>query len=256
MNTMNPKPNITSVTFNSVDQTGFFCYMSKRKTEGYSHKLAWVKARLNEGLRIKMILPPEGRGFIEYIPGEFAWRAVNAPGYMVIHCLWIVGKTRGQGHASLLLEECIKDAKQAGMHGVAMITTTGTWLLKKGYLEKHGFHSVAKAPPAFDLMVLSFDDAPKPTFTGNWDEKLKACGKGLTILFSKQCPYIANEVNYFRHAANEIGIPVKVVELATAEEVQRLSPSPYGVFNVVFNEKFITYHFLDHEDLREILNNS
>jgi hypothetical protein len=26
-------------------------------------------------------------GFIEYIPGEFTWRAVNAAGYLVIHWL-------------------------------------------------------------------------------------------------------------------------------------------------------------------------
>jgi hypothetical protein len=33
--------------------------------------------------------------FIEYIPGEQAWRAVHADGYLLIHCLWVVGKSKG-----------------------------------------------------------------------------------------------------------------------------------------------------------------
>lgn len=31
------------------------------------------------------------RGFIEYIPGAFGWRAVFAEDYMLIHCLWVMG---------------------------------------------------------------------------------------------------------------------------------------------------------------------
>ena len=208
-----------------------------------------MKARLAEGLRITMILPPDGCSFIEYIPDEYAWRAVNAAGYMFIHCMWIIGKTRGQGHASLLLEECINNAKKSGMNGVAMVTTEGTWLLQRGFLEKYGFTSIAKAPPAFDLMVLPFNDSPKPTFAGDWDAKVKACGDGLTLFRSDQCPYIENQVKYFRQVAAEAGIPSRLVELHSAKEVRQLSPSPYGVFNAVLNGRLLSYHFLGRERL-------
>ena len=92
---------ITTVTKENVDSEGFFCYMSKPKSEGYRNKLDWLKARFDEGLVIKKLNLPE-RGFIEYIPGEFAWRPVYAPEYMFIHCLWIVGKSKGKGYATLL----------------------------------------------------------------------------------------------------------------------------------------------------------
>lgn len=42
-----------------------------------------------------MLELPE-RGFIEYLPGEHAWRAVHADGYLFIHCLWVVGKSKGK----------------------------------------------------------------------------------------------------------------------------------------------------------------
>ena len=116
---------IIDVNANNVEQTGFFCYMSKRKTEGFQRKLRWLKARFAEGMRIKMFELPE-RGFIEYIPSEYAWRAVDAKGYMFIHCLWVVGKSKGKGLAGVLLEECINDAKQSGMNGVAMVALLPT----------------------------------------------------------------------------------------------------------------------------------
>jgi hypothetical protein len=106
-------PKIIEVNAENVEKTGFFCFMSKRKSEGFQRKLRGLKDRFAEGMRIKMFELPE-RGFIEYLPGEYAWRAVNASGYMFIHCLWVVGKSRGKGLAGILLDECIKDAQAWG----------------------------------------------------------------------------------------------------------------------------------------------
>ena len=76
---------IVTVDATNVAQHGFFCYKSKPKSEGYQRKLQWLEERFAEGLRIK-ILYENGRsvGFIEYLPGEFAWRAVHAPNYVLI----------------------------------------------------------------------------------------------------------------------------------------------------------------------------
>ena len=104
------KAEVVDVTKDNVEETGFFCCMSKKKSEGYQRKLNWLSRRFAEGMRIKMLGQGE-RGFIEYIPGEYAWRAVNAKSYMFIHCLWVVGKSKGNGYAGLLLEACIADAK-------------------------------------------------------------------------------------------------------------------------------------------------
>ena len=39
----------------NVDGTGFFCMMSARKSEGNQRKLAWLRARFDEGLHLKML---------------------------------------------------------------------------------------------------------------------------------------------------------------------------------------------------------
>ena len=81
---MTNKYEIIDVRPSNVSETGFFCFMSKRKSEGFRRKLGWVRSRFDEGMRIKMLKLPE-RGFIEYLPGEYAWRAVSAKGFMFIH---------------------------------------------------------------------------------------------------------------------------------------------------------------------------
>ena len=99
---------IITVDADNVDRHGFFCYMSKRKAPGYAQKCAWLAARFAEGLKLHMVHETGGRtvGFIEYIPGEFAWRVVHAPGYLVIHCLWVVGKGKGKGFGTASLAPC------------------------------------------------------------------------------------------------------------------------------------------------------
>ncbi len=250
---MAQKTILIDVTIANVDQTGFFCCMSKRKSVGYAAKLHWLKARFDEGLKIKM-LGDGGRGFIEYVPGEHAWRAVNAKGFMFIHCLWVVGQSRGKGNATHLLDACIKDAKAAGMAGVAMVTSEGNWLMSKKFLLKNGFESVDKAPPSFELLVKKFRDAPSPSFVKEIDLRAKKYKTGLTVFRSDQCPYIEDAINTVKATAEELGLPFKVVEFVSPHDVRTLAPSAFGLFSIVYRGKLLSYHYLLKKDLIERIN--
>jgi GNAT superfamily N-acetyltransferase len=246
------KIEIITVDRSNVQESGLFCYMSKRKSEGFLRKLAWARARFNEGMRIKMLKLPE-RGFIEYIPGEYAWRAVKAKGYMVIHCLWVVGKSKRKGFGAALLDECVKDARKAGMAGVAMVTSEGNWLAGKKLLEGRGFKAVDTAPPSFTLMVKKFKPGPDPSFPRDWAARAAQFGNGLTVISSDQCPYLPDAVRVLSEAAAKKKIKARVVEFRTAADVQARSPSPYGVFNIVYKGCVLGYHYLAEEDFLEIL---
>jgi N-acetylglutamate synthase-like GNAT family acetyltransferase len=249
------KIQLIDVNAQDVSETGFFCYMSKRKTEGFRRKLEWVKKRFTEGMRIKMFRLPL-RGFIEYIPGEHAWRAVNAKGYMFIHCLWVVGQSRSKGLATLLLNECIKDAKKSDMRGVAMVTSERDWLVKKRFLSKHGFESVDIAPPTFELMVKKFGDYPSPSFSGDWNRKMGRYGKGITVFRSDQCPYIENYVAAVKEKAKELGIKCQVVELNSSRDVRNLAPSAYGVFGIIYDGRIMTLSNLIKNELSDLKDQS
>lgn len=248
----NAATELVDVGAENVEKTGFFCFMSKKKSEGYQRKLAWLKDRFGEGMHIKMLALPE-RGFIEYIPGEHAWRAVHADGYLFIHCLWVVGKSKGKGFSTALLDACIAEAKRLKRRGVAMMTSEKVWMSGRRVLDKHGFECVDTAPPAFSLMVKKLGKHPSPSFAGGWEAKARALGKGLTVVRSDQCPYIVDATNAAVATAAKAGVANRVVELGSRDDLLRLSPSPYGVFGLVLDGKLLSYHYLLGKDLLPLL---
>ena len=238
---------ITTVTRDNVDSEGFFCYMSKPKSEGYKNKLNWLKDRFAEGLVIRKLDLPE-RGFIEYIPGEYAWRPVHAPEYMFIHCLWVVGKSKGKGYASELLKLCEDDAREKGFKGLAMLVSTKVWLPKPKILLKNGFKLVEEHPP-FSLMVKKFSNAPDPYIIDNFQTNLDKCGEGFTVFHANQCPYMPDAYKIVRETAEELGLPCNIVELKSRQDVLDKSPSPFGIFSIVYNGKLMSYAYLLKKDI-------
>jgi len=165
--------NLIDVHAGNVEKTGFFCMMSKKKSEGYQNKLAWLRARFAEGLRIKMLdLAAGGRGFIEYIPGEVAWRPVFAADYMFL-----------------------------------------------------------------------------PSLPHDWDERSGRYGAGLTVVYADQCPYIPDATRGVLEAAEARGIEGRAVVLTSSREVRESAPSPYGVFQILYNGRLLSYHYLLRKDL-------
>ena len=215
---------IIDVTESNVEEHGFFCYMSKKKSPGYRRKLSWLKERFREGMRIKLLELPD-RGFIEYLPGERAWRSVDAKGYMFIHCLWVVGRSKGRGYATALLDACIRDARKAKMKGVAMLASEKPWLLGRRFLEANGFECVAEAAPAFSLMVRRFGSAGPPKLLDNSPRIRRRFARGLTVIRSDQCPYIEEATATAVAAAKKAGVESRVVDIRGAREAQTLSPS-------------------------------
>ncbi|MBN2146977.1 MAG: hypothetical protein JW726_06295 [Anaerolineales bacterium] len=247
---MNPNFDIIDVNPSNLKQRGFFCYMSKPKTPGYLQKRDWLEKRFAEGLKLKILHEHGGRdtAFIEYIPGEYAWRAMHAPGYIFIHCLWVVGKGKGKGYGKQLLQACLDDAHAQGKQGVAIVTTDATWLPKKKFFLANGFVEVDQAPPCFQMLVYRFDDSPAPSFPRDWESRLAAFGPGLTVVRTPQCPYIENAVVSTLKLAAEKGIPARQVELTTAREVQTTAPCAYGVFGIVLDGKLLSYIYLARDD--------
>lgn len=240
-----PQPELITVTADTVAKTGFFCKMSARGKPGYEQKLAWLDKRFAEGLQMRLLGDGE-RGFVEFIPGAHAWRAIeNAEDYMVIHCLWVVGRSKGKGFSTILLDEVEAVARSQGFKGVAAVTSRQHWLIEAGVLERRGYTRAATAPPSFDLMLRKFDDdAGTPRFCGGWDKKLRAKSEGLVVYRSGQCPYLDDATLHARSFAEEQGLPYEDVVLESAQDVRRLSPTPYGVFALVLNGMLLSYHYL------------
>jgi GNAT superfamily N-acetyltransferase len=223
---------------------------------GYRRKLAWLEKRFAEGLRTKLLHSDKDGavGSIEYIPGEYAWRAVRAPGYMVIHCIFILKRAyKGKGYGSMMLEACEKDARARKMHGAVAVASKSTWMAKKEIFLKNGYEIVEEAPPHYQLLVKRFDDDALPAFSGDWKRKLAPYADGLTIIHSDQCPYVTKVMDEIPPVAREeFGIEPTIVELRDCHTAQD-SPNPYGTFSIIWNSRMVADHPISKARFRNIM---
>lgn len=166
---------------------------------GHRGKVAWLQARFDEGLRYLLFRGEDGRplAFLEYVPGESAWRPVQADGWLFVHCLWVYarGKKVG-GLGSRLIRAVVDEARKAKARGVAAMVSDGPWMVGRDIFLKNGFDEVAEA---------------------------------------------------------EHGLDLHVHELATPRQAQTESPSYYGVFNLVWNGRLLSDHYVSKGRFRNIL---
>jgi len=235
------------------------CGYKDIKKAGYPEKIEWLRERFPEGMRIKTLYSDKDgtQGMIEYIPGEYCWRPVDANGYMFIHCIFSGFKNiyKGKGYGSLLLDECLEDARKENMHGVAVVTRKGPFMAGKELFLKNGFEVVENAPPDFELLVKKFNErAPAPKFKGEWEQRLSQYGEDLTIIRADQCPYTVKNVKEISETAEKkYSIKPNIISLKNCEEAQN-SPCAFGTFCIIYRGKAIAYHPISETRFINIMN--
>ncbi|WP_042341832.1 GNAT family N-acetyltransferase [Bacillus timonensis] len=236
----------------NVDEVGCYCLRSKPNSTGYKNKNNWLKGRLNEGLTyIKIMEDDKPAGFIEYTPIEHSSRVVYGENYLVIHCLWV--QITGKGYASTLIQKCIQDAKEQNKAGVIVVTNTDTsWTPSKDIFIKNNFIEVDQAPYGFELLLYKLGNSPEPYFPNDWEERLNRFHK-LTILRTQQCPFVEIATDNVTEAANQLGIHAEIINIENREELLKLSPTPYGIYGVIYKNKLITFHRLTVHSARKKL---
>ena len=236
---------IINVDVNNIDSEHICCAISDKKGENcVGSKKDWMKARFADGLVFKK-LDARGKVFIEYIPAEYAFAPIEAPGYMYINCFWVSGKFKGQGYANKLLEECIKDAKQKEKAGLSILSSEKKrpFLSDPGYLKYKGFSVCDTATPYFELLYLPFTGgAAVPNFkpqakSGTIDDK------GIVIYYSHQCPHTEKYVRIVDNSARKNGIKLKTVKIKTVAQAQN-APAPFTTYSLYKDGVFVTNEIL------------
>ena len=241
---MNELKLIETDTFN-VQNFGM-CGLKNPKHEGYSQKKAWLKHRYFEGMRYKILFSEtEGTvGGIEYLPGEYAWRPVEAFGYIFIHCIYLMlKKHRKKGYGSMLINDCINDAKRNNKYGVSVITRKGSWMAGKDIFLLNGFGVVDTFEPDYELLTLKFNkNYPNPKFNKKILSDVKKYSKGLTLFSSAQCPYTSKSIFDLQKISKEkYGMEINLIKIKNYIEAQKV-PCPFGSFCLILNGKIIADH--------------
>lgn len=245
---------IICLTPDNIADYGVCGYKDAKKHLELRRKIEWYREFYPKGLRIKAIISKTGgyQGMLEYIPGKYAHRPVNAEGYLFIHCIFVGFKNefKGKGYATSLIQECINDARAQKISGVAVVTRKGAFMAKRDIFIKNGFESVDDAEPDFELLALKFDkDAKNPSFKNISTERFQ---KGLTILRSAQCPYSVKNVDAIMETARRMKIPVNLVELKEVSAVQK-APCAFGTFCIIKDGNVLSHHPISNTRFENIM---
>lgn len=241
---------IIEVTPKNINEFGIAC-VKNQKHVGFPIKHKWFIKRYKEGLRIQLLHNGKAAcGMIEYIPAEYAWRPVEAPGCMFIHCIWVYPKkNQGQGNGSALVQACIKDAERAKMKGVVTVASDGSWLAEKRLFANNGFELI-DSRERFDLMYYPIKGKAKPKFL-DWEPSQKKY-KGLNLVYAAQCPYFSKVAEELAETAKAYGFELKLIELKSAKQAQS-APSGYGTFSLIYNGRLLEDHYISKSRFRNIL---
>lgn len=250
---------IIDITPDTISHYGVCGYKDLKKHEELRKKIAWFSEYYPKGLRMKVLISQRDgyQGMIEYLPGRYAHRPVDADGYMVIQCIFTGFRKeyKGKGYGTSLISECINDARKENLAGVAVITRKGSFMAKSDIFLKMGFEVVDSSPPDFELLVYRFG-ALSPPLGFKPDIGLRAAEypDGLTIFRSAQCPYSEKNVREIMNTAIQtFGLTPHLVDLKDADAVQQ-SPSPFGTFCILYNGTVISHHPISNTRFTNIMN--
>lgn len=246
---------LVKITHENLEMEHICCAIANNKDNQVMSKKSWLKERLDEGL-VFLKCNVRGKCFIEYIPAEYAWVPIEADGYMYINCLWVSGQFKGHGYSNVLLDECIKDSKEKGKKGLAILSSKKKigFLSDPKYMKYKGFKTVDNANPYFELMYLPFsNDAEKPQFKQHLKEtKHNDLQNGFTLYYTSQCPFTAKYVPLLEEIAKKRSIDFQVVHILTREQAQN-APAPFTTFSLFYNGEFVTHEILSEKKFEKIL---
>lgn len=237
----------------NLEQEHICCAIANNRDCQVAAKKSWLADRFEDGLVFKKG-NVRGKCFIEYIPAEKAWAPIDAAGYMYINCLWVSGQFKGQGYSSLLLEACIKDSREKGKKGLAVLSSQKKhpYLSDPQYLRHKGFEPADTAAPFYELWYLPFEKtADQPRFKHTVKE-LPVNSRGFVLYYSHQCPFTAKYVPVIEETAGKKGVPFRSVRFESADEAQK-APAPFTAYSLFYNGKFLTNEILTVKKFEKIL---
>ena len=239
---------IITVTRENINTYSPRCFL-KPDNPGQILKNTWVVDRLNEGMKIKLLYTDHKlAGYIEYIPGKHAWRAVDVDNYLFIHCIWMYpNKNKEKGHGSRLIRECIKDVKNLDLCGIAVITSDESFMASKDIFEKNGFQIVQEDNP-YQLLVKNRKECDSPSFHDYKNELKKYLG--LHIVYSHQCPWVNRFMDEMKDELNKLDITI--TEIKTAHDAQH-APSVYASFSLIKDGVLLADHYISQRRFDNIM---
>ena len=228
------------LTKENMETEHICCAISNNKDIQVASKKAWLRDRLEEGL-VFLKSTERGKCFIEYLPAEYAWNPIEAPGYMYIDCLWVAGSFKGHGYSADLLNVCAEDSKAKGKCGLCLLSSAKKkpFLADPKFLKHKGFSVADEADNGIQLWYLPFTPGAAAPHFKPCAEHPHIGEQGYVLYYTHQCPFNAKYVPVLEQIAAERNVPFRAVRLASREEAQN-APTPVTTYALFYNGEYLT----------------
>ena len=126
------------------------------------------------------------------------------------------------------------------MMGVTVITSNNPFMANNKIFLKNGYTTISEYGKE-QLMVKQFKEGFLPKIN-NWKEELEK-HKGLTIVYSRQCPWVARFIEEVKPILEKESLDPIIIENKTAKQAQK-APSLYGVFNLIYDGRLLADRYI------------
>ena len=133
--------------------------------------------------------------------------------------------------------------------GVAVMTSDKAFMANRSLFLKRGYQ-IVQEHGSEQLLVKTFREGPRPSIQENHIDPNHY--PGLTLVYSRQCPWVARFMEEAKPIWAERGLDPTVIELTTATEAQK-APSVYGCFSLLFNGRLLADRYISTTRLKNIL---
>ena len=241
------------VTRENIEKEHICCAISNNKDVQVISKKAWLTERFDEGL-VFLKSAERGKCFIEYIPAENAWNAIDADGYMYIDCVWVAGSFKGNGYSTDLLNACIEDSKNKGKKGLCILAAAKKkpFLADPKFLKYKGFSVCDEAENGIQLWCLPFDqNEPLPKFK-ECARKPHINDSGYVLYYTSQCPFNAKYVPVLEEVAKEQNVEFKAIHIKSKEMAQN-APTPITTYALFCDGEYISNEQMNDKKFLKLL---
>jgi len=214
---------------------------------------AWLMARFEEGLQIRMLPPPEA-GLVLFQPGRLSWRPIEEAGQaIVVHDLRVEPGPAAQKAAQRLWAGVEDFARFYGFSAVLAVLGAADGLIApdlapgRGWVTLDTFPSgsgqagdgAAAAPAARLAGRVLAGPVSLPHFPTDWRARAATLGPGAVLQTTAESPEIEARADGLCRKAAAAGIPVARDRLTSPHEARTRAVSPGTAFAAINDGIFL-----------------
>lgn len=226
--------NLVTVSPPTLDRTPFAVVDRQLGDAHAPFDRAWLMARFEEGLQIRMLPPPQS-GLVLFQPGRLSWKPVTGlDDALMVHDLRVRPGEGAQSAARRLWSGVEDFARYYGFSVVIALLGQEEGLISPEFAPGRGWFVVDEGPGGARLSArVLHGPALLPRFPHDWKARAASLGPGSVIQTTGESPALEGRAERLCASAAAHGLAVRRDRLCDPDRARARAVSPGATFAAV-----------------------